>query len=158
LNNTALGGSTWYAVITEGKVHYTTAGYWLAFVSLPFFQFLLLQWCWRIVLWYQFLWRRCRVPRPMNFSHPDKGCRHGILEGTPTPFAPLLIANSAVLAAAIGNRILHAGARLTDFKFEIGVAVSLQVALVLIPLIFYIPKLEAAKRRAGREFGVLASS
>jgi hypothetical protein len=38
------GVATWYAYSQGGQLHLTMAGYWLAFVSVPLFQFILLRW------------------------------------------------------------------------------------------------------------------
>jgi hypothetical protein len=36
--------TSWYASSPQGQIHLTTAGYWLAFTSVPVFQFVLLRW------------------------------------------------------------------------------------------------------------------
>ena len=40
----ARDNTSWYASSPQGQIHLTTAGYWLAFVSVPVFQFVLLRW------------------------------------------------------------------------------------------------------------------
>src|SRR5262249_9038713 len=79
----ALGVSTWYATVDGGQLHYTPAGYWFAFAGLPLFQFLLFQWCWRLLLWYQFVWRVRRLRLHLNLYHPDKACGLGFLQRAP---------------------------------------------------------------------------
>ena len=52
----ALGVATWYA-LTGGRWNLTPAGYWYLFVSLPVFQFILLRWYMRLLIWFRLLWQ-----------------------------------------------------------------------------------------------------
>jgi hypothetical protein len=158
VKNYALQVSSWSATVVDGNVHYSPAGYWLAFISVPLFQFLTLRWVWRILLWYQFLVRVWSMPLHLNLFHPDKAAGLGFLGTTGMAFAPFLVAESTVLASVIGNRILYSGMRLPDFKIEIAATVVLLTGSVIVPLVIFAGKLEKAKRQAGREFGVLASA
>jgi hypothetical protein len=154
----ALQISSWSANVVDGSVQYTPAGYWLAFVSVPLFQFLMLRWVWRILLWYQFLFRVRFLPLHLNLFHPDKAAGLGFLATTGMAFAPFLVSQSAVLAGVFGNRILYAGMRLPDFKVEIATTVVLLTGIAIVPLVIFAGPLDEAKRQAGREFGVLASA
>ena len=42
-------------------LHLTLAGYWYAFVSIPFFQFILLRWYMRLGVWFRLLWQVSRL-------------------------------------------------------------------------------------------------
>src|SRR5439155_14266769 len=53
----ALDVTSWYASPQGGHIHLTLAGYWFAFVSVPVFQFILLRWYMRILIWFWFLLR-----------------------------------------------------------------------------------------------------
>lgn len=151
------GVSSWYEVTTGGVAHLTTAGYWYALISLPILRFLLLRWYFRLFLWYGFLWRVRRFQLHLNFLHPDRCGGLGFLSGSVFAFAPVLIAQSTLLAGVIGDEIWHAGATLPSFKMEIVTAVALLMLLVLIPLFFFAAQLDRAGRRAKREYGTLAS-
>jgi len=154
----ALQVSSWSARVADGSLHYTTAGLWLAFVSIPLYQFLTLRWVWRILLWYQFLFRVRALPLQLNLFHPDKAAGLGFLGATGVAFAPFLVAQSGLLAGVIGNRILYSGMRLPDFKIEIAATILMLTGVVIIPLVIFEPLLDNAKRQASREFGVLASA
>ena len=149
--------STWYADLSGGSLHYTPAGYWFVFVTVPLFQFLTLRWLWRIALWYQFVWRVSRLPLRLNLFHPDSSGGLGFLERSTIAFAPILVAYSAVEAGLIGNRIWYAGARLAEFEMDIAGLAIFEALLVLLPLTFFITTLESAKWTSIREFGNLAS-
>jgi len=156
-NYASLHASTWYATAVDGASQLNAAGYWLAFVSLSIVRFIVFRWYFRLFNWYLFLWRVSRLKLRLNPLHPDRAGGLGFLEHTVTAFAPVLMAQSCLLAATIGNRILHSGDLLPDFKLEIlGVVVSLMV-LVLLPLTFFAIQMVEAKFVASREYGGLAS-
>ena len=71
-------------------------------------------------------------------------------------FAPVLLAQGAILAGTMANRIFYAGATLPEFKVElIGIA-AVMVFAILGPLLVFGPQLAAAKRVGLREYGTLA--
>jgi hypothetical protein len=153
----ALTGSTWYAVKSGGMVSLSKAGYWYAFISLPVFRFLLFRWYFRIFLWYQFLWRVRALPLQLNLYHPDHAAGLGFLSASISAFSPVLLAQTTLFSGALADRILHAGARLVDFKVEIAGAIVFLMLVVLAPLSFFVVHLARAARRAKREFGILSS-
>ena len=53
--------ASWYGVAADGKWQPSLAGWWLACVSLPLFQFLLLRWYFRLFIWARFLWQVSRI-------------------------------------------------------------------------------------------------
>lgn len=89
--------------------------------------------------------------------HPDRCCGLGFLGNVTFAFAPLLMAHSGLVAGFIANRILHEGATLPAYKFELmGIAVFLLV-IVLGPLCVFTPKLNSARLSGLRTYGRLAS-
>ena len=151
------GVSTWYAVIVAGKIHTTAAGDWYEFVSVSILRFIFLRWCFRIFLWYRFVWRVRGLPLHLNLFHPDGVGGLGFLAGSVVAFAPVLVAQTIVVAGTIGDRIWYGGQVLTNFKMEIAGAVAFLMLVPLIPLGFFIVKLEYAARVAKLEYGTLAS-
>ena len=149
-------GSWYVEVDAAGGQSLTVAGWWYAFVSLNLFRFVLLRWYFRLLLWYLFLWRVSRLTLRLNPLHPDRAGGLGFIGNSVFAFIPLLIAQTAVLAGVIGNRILHEGAQLPAFYMEIAAAVALLMALVLAPLPFFMFQLARAKREGAREYGLLA--
>jgi hypothetical protein len=153
----ALHSDTWYAIITSSSLSYTPAGRWYAFVSVPVFQFILLRWYYRIFIWCRFLFQISRLDLNLVPLHPDRRCGLGFLGNVAIAFAPLLMAHSGLVAGYIANRVLHEGATLPDYKFElVGMAVLLLV-IVLGPLCVFTPKLNAARIAGLRTYGRLAS-
>lgn len=148
--------STWYAAAGHGAP-LTAAGYWYAFVSLPLFRFLLCRWYFRLLVWYWFLWRVSRLSLRLNTLHPDRAGGLGFLGGTPVALAPVLLAQTTLLAGQIGDRIWHAGATLPQFKLEIAAVVGCLVLLVHAPLLFFSLQLAHARRAGLREYGRFAT-
>lgn len=144
---------SWYGSVSNQKFHPTWAGWWLALVSLPIFQFLLLRWYFRIFIWGQFLWKVSRIKLNLLFSNPDRCGGLGFLSQITYAFAPLLLAQGVLLAGMICDRVLYANAKLTDFQFEIVGLVCLQLFCVLAPLMVFSPQLLEIKRMGMLEFG-----
>jgi hypothetical protein len=153
----ALKSNTWYATVGDGGSVPTAAGHWYKFVSVPVFQFLLLRWYYRIFIWCRFLFQVSRLSLNLVPTHPDRCCGLGFLGNVATAFAPLLVAHSALVSGFIANRILHEGATLPAYRFElVGMAAYLLI-LVLAPLCVFVPKLNAARLAGLRIYGRLAS-
>jgi hypothetical protein len=157
IHNLALGTSTWYGYQAGGQTLLTAAGYWYAFVSMPILRFLLLRWIFRLFLWYVFLWKVRKFPLHLDLFHPDRAGGLGFLGDSALAFAPVLAAQSVMLAGFLGTRIWYLGVTLAKFKVEIGGAVLFLMLTVLAPLTFFIVPLVGARIEANREFSVLAS-
>jgi hypothetical protein len=149
--------ATWYAIPVEGTMQFTWAGYWFAFVSLPIGRFLLFRWYYRLFIWYVFLWRMSRLRLRLDSLHPDRAGGLEFLREPTLAFAPVLMAQTVVLAALIGNRILHEGAKLLDFKYEMAGIVVCLILVVLLPLGFFASQMIVAKWEGIREYGGLGS-
>ncbi|RLJ68254.1 hypothetical protein [Sulfurisoma sediminicola] len=134
----------------------TAAGFWYVFVSLPVFQFLLLRWYFRVFIWIRFLWQVSSIRLNLVPTHPDRLGGLAFLTGTLEGFVPLAVAQGALLAGLIADRIFHLGATLLQFKIEIGVAVVFVICLLIAPLLLFSPQLAEAKRKGRREYGTLA--
>jgi hypothetical protein len=152
----AIDVSTWYATASTEGWKLTHAGMWYACVSLPIFQFLLLRWYFRLLIWIRFLWQVSRIDLSLVATHPDQVGGLGFLANTVYGFSVLLVAHGAMLAAQIANRIFFAGAALMDFKAEIAVMAAFVMCVVFGPLLVFSPQLARTKRIGLDEYGTLA--
>ena len=152
----ALATVTWYATPTVEGLQLSLAGKWYAYVSLPLFQFLLVRWYYRILIWTRFLWQASRIELSLIPTHPDRVGGLGFLANTVYAFTPLAVAHGAMLAGPIANRIFYVGGALPEFKIEIAVLVVFLLCVVLGPLLVFAPQLAQAKRTGNREYGALA--
>jgi hypothetical protein len=153
----ALEAASWYAVPDGGGMRLTPAGYWFVFVSVPVFQFVLLRWYFRFLLWFLFLFRVSRLALKLVPTHADRTGGLGFLGGSVTAFAPVLMAQGAMLAGLIASQIFHAGRSLPEFKVEIVAFLAFFIVITLIPLTVFAPDLAKTKREGLRNFGRLAS-
>jgi hypothetical protein len=147
---------TWYAEKTPGGPRFTAAGLWYAGVSVPLFQFLLLRWYFRLVIWMRFLWQVSRIRLDLSAMHADRTAGLGFLSGTVYAFVPLLMAHGALLAGVVANRIFYMGATLTDSRIEVAVVLVYLLLLVFLPLTVFAYQINEAKRRASRVYGRLS--
>jgi hypothetical protein len=153
----AIGAATWYATPQDTHLHLTPAGYWYAFVSVPLFQFILLRWYSRLLIWFRFLWQVSRLNLRLTPTHPDRAGGLDFLGKTAYAFGPILFAQGALLSGIIATQILFEGKSLLSFKVEIIGFVAFFVLFVLGPLAMFTPSLLRAKRTGLAEYGMLAS-
>ena len=124
-------------------------------MSVPLFQFLLLRWYYRLVIWMRFLWQVSRIRLDLSAMHADHAAGLGFLTGTVIAFVPLLMAHGALLAGNIASHILRFGGTLKDSGPEIAIMVGYLYVLVIGPLLVFAPQVDFARRRAEREYGRL---
>ena len=153
----ALAEPTWYATPDGKQLHLTLPGYWYVFVSIPIFQFILLRWYMRIVIWFMLLWKISRLNLHLTAAHPDRAGGIGFLGKGSYAFGPILFAEGVLLAGLIASRVLHEGQALLSFKGQAAGFVGFFVLVILGPLIMFTPRLERTKRNATAAYGLLAS-
>jgi hypothetical protein len=155
-NYIALDAATWYATRTPDGLQLSLAGKWYACVSLPFFQFLLCRWYFRLFVWARFLWKVSRIPLDLVPTHPDRVGGLGFLADTAYAIAVLATAHGALLAGQLANRILFLGAELPQYRGQVALLVVVMLCVILGPLLVFAPQLAQAKRQGLREYGTLA--
>jgi hypothetical protein len=152
----SLESATWYATPGTEGTSLTLAGWWYAYVSLPVFQFLLIRWYFRVIVWTRLLWQVSRIKLDLIPTHPDRVGGLGFLAETVRAFVPVLMAQGALLAGQIANQIFYLGANLTEFKLEILLLMIFLVSVVVGPLLVFAPQLAETRRTGLREYGTLA--
>jgi hypothetical protein len=155
-NEVALGVASWYASPRGGQMHLTWAGSWFAFVSVPIFQFILLRWYMRMLIWFLFLLRVSRLRLRLLPANPDRAGGIGFMGRSTIAFTPLLFAQCALLAGQIASRIFYTGQSLLSFKLTILGFVCFFVAVILAPLLVFTPQLWEAKLDGLAKFGSFA--
>jgi hypothetical protein len=152
----AIDAATWYAAPSSEGAQLSLAGIWFGYVSLPIFQFLLFRWYFRVFIWARFVWQVSRIPLNLLPMHPDRVGGLSFLSLSVQGFVVIALAHGAMLAAYLADRILHTGATLPSFLFEIGAVLAFVLLLALGPLLVFSTQLAAAKRRGTLEYNTLA--
>ena len=151
----ALNVTSWFATVEGGQLQPSLAGWWVALVSMPVFQFLVVRWYFRFFIWARFLWQVSRISLNLEPTHPDGTAGLHFLVRTGRAYYLVLLALGTVLAGMMANRIFYEGAKLLDFKVEIFGTVGLLVFVVLGPLLVFTPQLRVARRKGMEEYGNL---
>jgi hypothetical protein len=153
----ALDTATWYATPLADGSRLSLAGMWYGYVSLPIFQFLMLNWYFRLFVWARFLWQVSRVELSLMPAHPDRLGGLSFLVGATGGLLVFASAHGALLAGWLATRVLVLGVPLTDFKVEIPAMVIFVLCITLGPLLTFASPLLRTKRRGTGEYGVLAA-
>ena len=129
--------------------------YW--FGALAIFRFLVLRWIWKLALWWHFLWRLSRLELHLVPTHPDGAAGLGLLELIQTSFASLVVALSVLQAGALAEELAAGGIAFAEVYPRAGMVIATGIALLVVPLLFFGPKLWACKVRGLAEYGELAA-
>jgi hypothetical protein len=153
----AVNADIWFAPSSPGGKP-PLAAYWFLYVSLPFFQFIMLRWFFRLILWSRFLWQASRFDLQLVPTHPDLCGGLGFLANTVYAFIPLLLALGVLFSGSVANWILYEGGKLLNYKLEILAVVGIGIFFVLGPLLVFSKCLSAARRNGLSEYGTLAQN
>ena len=148
-------GVNWYET-AGGKWKLTPAGDWYVFVCLPLFQFILLRWYMRLFIWFRFLWQVNRIELNLLPTHPDRCGGLSFLGKGSYAFSPILVAQGAILAGIIADRVLYHGEKLLSFKLQILGLIAFFVIAVLGPLLMFTPRLSHVRRKGLADYGLFA--
>jgi len=138
-------------------MHLTRPGMWLATISVPLFQFFLVRWYFRLLVWFRFLWQVSRLDLHLVPTHPDRAAGLSFVGKGTYAFGPLLFAQGALLAGLIATRVLYGGKGLMEFKMDAIGLIAFFVLFLLGPLLVFSPGLSRAKRTGLAQYGKLAS-
>jgi hypothetical protein len=145
-----------WAVTADGAgEHATFASWWFLWVSLPLYQVLLFAWLWRVAVATRLLWRISRLDLELVATHPDRCGGLGFLEALPNAFALVIAATAAVLSARWGHDVLYHGTPLASLRLPLAVYLGLVLVISLGPLLVFVPRLAALKRKSLLTYGAL---
>lgn len=136
----------------------TWAGAWYAYVSLPFLQFLIFRWLYRLTIWWKVMHGMARLGLQILPAHPDRRGGLAFMGDSVQAFAILAFAMSATAAGAAADYILNEGGSILELKgFLAGMGVFI-LLLYIAPLIFFFRPLFRAKDEALLRYESLAES
>jgi len=157
LSRVALGEATWYGTLQGTHLHLTAAGCWYIFFSIPVFRFIMARWYLRLFIWFQLLWRVSGLKLQLQPAHPDRAGGLNFLGTTSYSFAPILLAQGAVLAGMFADHVVLERQPFLDFKVTAATLAIFWVLALLAPLAMFTPLLLRVKRQGRSEYGSLAS-
>jgi hypothetical protein len=128
----------------------TAIEWWVAFLSLPLFRVVLLQWVWRWAVWAILMARTSQLDLQLEPAHPDLVGGLGFLEQAAISFLCLQVATGTVIAGRLASKLLPVRQEIAGFTI-------ITLAMVLGPLALFSRKLFRAKRRGELTYGELAS-
>ena len=149
--------STW---MFEGRPEdniMTSAGKWAVFISLPFFQFLLLQWFWRYIVWVIFLFRFSKAPMELLPTHADRSAGLGVIILAQRSFSVVFMAGSFVISGQLITNFIHTP---DSGKIILTVVIGyviLCIILLFLPMIFFIGRLVKTKQKGLLRLSLLAT-
>jgi hypothetical protein len=148
----------WANVGTTGQYNLGFGGWWMIFVSRPIFTALIWISLWRLIMLFLLFKWIAALDLELVPTHPDRAGGLGFLEKTPVAFSLLVFAISVVLASRLAHEIVYHGMQLQSLKSLLVVYLIVIAVVFLSPLMAFIPKLLATKRRARLEYGALVGN
>lgn len=149
--------ATWYAGLGADRSMLTPAGICYLYVSLPVFQFILLRWYYRLLIWGRFLAQVSRINLRLVPTHPDRLGGLGFLLAATQAFTVFAMAHGALLAGWLSTRVVTHSASLQSFNAEIVAVVVFVICLCIAPLLAFTRPLLRTKRKGIEEYGALAA-
>jgi len=110
----------------------------------------------RLFIWFRFLWQVNRIELNLVPTHPDRCGGLSFLGKSSYAYSPILVAQGAILAAIVANRILHHGEKLVQFQVQIVGFIAFFTVAVLGPLLMFTPRMAQAKRKGLADYGLFA--
>jgi len=144
--------STWIFPFSDFSNQLSWAGYWAAFISFPIFQFLLLRWIWRWIIWLRLMRMVSKVGLRIIPTHPDKSGGLGFLGESPMPFSTFSFTLSVIFSAMLSQRIIYQGFNIEEHYALIFAFIVLCILINVIPLLTYVPILSRARVKGIQDY------
>ena len=129
--------SSWQFPDIQADNKASWAAWWLLTVSIPIFQFFILRWLWRWIVWFRLHWMISRINLNLSPTHPDRAGGIGFLGEPPAPFSMVTLTFGIVISSVIASRMIFFDAKLEQFYVLIGVFVFLCIVINMLPLVIY---------------------
>ncbi len=136
--------------------HLSWAGLWCRYLSIPLFRFAWMTWIMRIIIWCGVLFRVSRLRLNLVPTHPDGRGGLGFLASGHNNFAILTFAMACQVSSVMADEILYHGHTINELKATIVLIVVVLIAISLLPLAIFTPKLIESKRLGLYHYGILA--
>jgi len=142
------GGTTsWLTSALSGNQSLSMAGYWAVCVSIPVFQFLMLRWLWRYIVWTYFIYRFSKSGLDLLPTHADRCGGIGIFILAQKSFALIFLAGSIVISGQFIALLLKHPDQFDSLR-STGIGyIVISVVFLLLPLLFFMGNLIQLKNK-----------
>jgi hypothetical protein len=123
----------------------SVAGKWVVFISIPVFQFLLLRWIWRYIVWVLHLSSISRSRLNLQPTHPDRAGGLGIIVHTQKYFSLVFVGFSIVVSGEMCAHLLRDPEAFPGIRGEVIGCIIICLFLLLLPMVFFTGKLIKTK-------------
>jgi hypothetical protein len=131
------------------------AGIWAAGFSLTIFQYLILRWLWRWVIWVIYFKKIAAIPLKLNAAHPDLAGGLGFLGLPPGPFLQVTLALSILFSTIISERIVFLQHTLKDYYTVMGGFALVIIIINVLPLLVFLKPMITQRRKAIFQYSAL---
>jgi hypothetical protein len=149
------GASSWKSFQLPGGGT-SLAGLWYQFFAIPFVQFLILRWLWRLIIWTLFLYRMSRLDLNLAATHPDGAGGLGFLGIAQSFLGFVSFSIGMIVSGDAAFRIFFEGATIKTFQWVFISYVAINEVLVLSPLLLFTPLLFRTRLEWLRHYDSLA--
>lgn len=147
--------SIWVFIPDNTTASLSLAGIFLAIVSGPFFQFIMLRWLWRWILWFIYFRELSRMPLKLTSAHPDMSGGIGFLGYPPGPFIQVVFALALLFSTAIAEFVYFHHEKLQSFYPVMGAFALLAILMNVLPLLVFMKPMVNQRRKGYFEFSAL---
>jgi len=131
------------------------AGFYLAFICGPLFQFILIRWVWRWIIWFIYFRKLARLPLRLNPAHPDMAGGLGFLGYPPGPFIQVVFALAILFSTAIAEKIYFLHDKLQDYYPVMAAFALLTILMNVLPLMVFMKPMTKKRREGFLEYSAL---
>jgi len=147
--------SSWQFPEINADQKISQAAVWLLTVSVPLFQFIILRWLWRWIVWFRLLQLISKTPLNLTPTHPDKAGGIGFLGEPPAPFSMVTVTFGIVISGIIAGRMIFFHELLSAYYPLIGVFVFICILINILPLLIFFKVLRITRIRGIFEYSAL---
>ena len=141
---------TWHAIGAPGVQTPTLAGWWVALIGIPIFNFWWLRWLWKFEIWCWYLYKVSRLRLRLVATHPDLTGGLGFLSEAQASFAVAIFAfGIGIVAPLVGYKLEVEHNDLMSFAVGgplLGFIIGAPILFTL-PLMMFTKQLYRAKKR-----------
>ncbi len=149
---------SWYLAENNGKEVLSMAGKYAQYISKPVFQFLLLRWLWRYLVWIALLFRISQMKLNLKPTHPDGSGGISIIFLAQRNFMLFFVVCGMVISTVMINLLNDKMVTFEAIRIEILGYIIFSIVLVLFPLIFFMRKLIKTKYEGQLELSKAATN